>query len=103
MTDNITVSRETLRAELAGMELRLVDRLSESLKGKADHATMVAAVSRIDSLELSRASREHMVDDISNMNTRVARLERFRYAVPSVAVMGLLVTVLTLIFSGHSL
>jgi len=102
MSEDITISRETLRAELAGLELRLVDRLTEALKGKADAAQLTAVETRVDSLELTRASRDHLATDVSNISTRVGRLERFRYAVPSVAVVGLLVTVMSLSLSGHT-
>lgn len=99
--ENITVSRETLRAELSGLELRLVDRLTEALKEKADSAQLQAVEARVDSLELTRAGREHMAEDMTTMNTRVTRLERFRYAVPSVSVLGLIVTVIALALTGH--
>lgn len=88
MPDEITLSRETLRAELAQLELRLVDRLTQALDGKADHAVVEAQNQRITVLELSRAARETLPTEINDVEKRVTRLERFRYAVPSVAALS---------------
>lgn len=96
------IDRETLRAELGALELRLVDRLSEALTSKADAKVVEQHDARINSLELSRAARETMPTDISEIDKRVTTLERFRYAVPSVAVLSLLCTlVLTVYYVTH--
>src|SRR5262245_60189201 len=58
LPERITVSVETLRGELAQLELRLVDRLTSALAQKADLAHIDQLETRVNSLELSRASRE---------------------------------------------
>lgn len=90
--ERITVSRETLRAELSQLELRLVDRLSAALETKADGAVVDSLDKRVQALELSRAAREHLSADLPDLDKRVERLERFRYAVPSVSVLSFLAT-----------
>lgn len=83
--DRITVSREALRAELAQLELRLVDRLTLALEAKADQSVLDQALARIQALELSRAERVHMPDDLSRLGVRVTALERFRWGLPGLA------------------
>lgn len=95
--DNITLSRETLRAELSQLELRLVDRLQKALAEKADHATVDVLNQRVQALELSRAARESMPSQVHDIDKRLTRLERFRYAIPSVAVIGAVVAVVGLL------
>lgn len=90
--ERITVSRETLRAELSQMELRIVDRLSEALETKADRLIVEQLDKRVDDLALSRASREHLPSEVLELTKRVGDLERFRYAIPSVAALSLLVS-----------
>jgi hypothetical protein len=89
-SERISLSRETLRAELSQLELRLVDRLTSALSTKADSAIVEQIDKRVDALELSRAAREHLADDVTETDRRVTKLERFRYAVPSVAVISAL-------------
>jgi hypothetical protein len=69
------LSTETLRAELNGLELRLVDRLTRALELKADVGVVATLSDRITSLELTRASREHLVPDLSGLQQRVAVVE----------------------------
>lgn len=95
MPDEITLSRETLRAELAQLELRLVDRLSAALDGKADHAIVEQQELRIRTLEESRASRETLPQDLAQLETRLGRLERWRYAVPGSAAIAALAAAAT--------
>lgn len=99
--ERITVSREALRAELSELELRIVDRLSRELERKADSTELSALEGRVGSLELTRASREHLATDTSDLSTRVSRLEKFRYGVPSVAVITLIATVFLVVFQPH--
>ena len=73
--DRISLSRETLRAELAGMELRLVDRLTNALAVKADSSVVAQLEARIGSLELSRAQRENMPTDLADITRRVQQIE----------------------------
>lgn len=96
------IDRQTLRAELGDLELRLVDRLSEALTSKADAKVVEQHDARINSLELSRAARENMPADLTDMDRRVENLERFRYAIPSVAVLSLICTIaLTAYYLSH--
>lgn len=92
-SERITVSRETLRAELAGLELRLVDRLTYALEHKADRALLESTLERVKALELSRAERAHMAQELVEIQKTVKHLERFRWAVPSTAVISLAITV----------
>lgn len=94
----ITLSRETLRAELSQLELRLVDRLTNALESKADTTVVNQLDARVNSLELSRASRDHLAPEVQEMDRRLTRLERFRYAVPSASFLSLLVTAALALF-----
>lgn len=87
------LDRETLRAELGALELRLVDRLAGALESKADAKVVEQHDARISSLELSRAARETMPGDVSDLDRRVTLLERFRYAIPSAAILSLISSV----------
>jgi hypothetical protein len=91
--DKISVSREALRADLSDLELRIVDRLSEELEKKADRSIVDQLDKRVDDLVVSRASREHLPAEVLELTKRVGDLERFRTAIPSVAVLSLLVSV----------
>lgn len=85
MDEQINVSRNALRAELAQLELRLVDRLTSALDHKADQAVLDQAIARVSALELARAERVHMPKEVASLSKRVAALERFRWAFPSIA------------------
>lgn len=93
-TDRITVSRETLRAELSQMELRLVDRLTLALEHKADAAVVSEMDKRLVQLELSKASREHIPAEVAVLGTRLDRIERWRYGMPSLAALAALAAIL---------
>lgn len=96
------IDRETLRAELGALELRLVDRLAGALDSKADAKVVEQHDARIKSLELNRAAWETVPTDLAEQDKRIVSLERFRYAVPSVAVISLLVSiVLTVYYLSH--
>lgn len=56
--ERITVSLSTLRAELSGLELRLVDRLNGALEHKAD-----------------RAVQEQLVHNLADVQARLSTLE----------------------------
>lgn len=71
----ISVSVDVLRNELAQLELRIVDRIATSLDQKADKTIVAEHDKRITSLELSRASREHLSQDVNDMDRRVMSLE----------------------------
>lgn len=102
-SERISLSRETLRAELSQMELRLVDRLTQALSTKADSLIVDQLDKRVDDLQLSRASREHLPAEVLDLNKRVATLERFRYAFPSIAMVSLFASVaLTIFYFTHA-
>ena len=69
----INVSLDVLRNELTQLELRLVDRISAALETKADKAVVAEMDKRIVGLELSRASREHMEKDFSEMAAQIGQ------------------------------
>jgi hypothetical protein len=93
------LTRETLRAELNGLELRLVDRLSVALALKADTSVVQQHDARLGALEASRSAREHLANDIKDIESRLGPLERFRYAVPSAAILSVVVAVAALILT----
>lgn len=96
------IDRETLRAELGSLELRLVDRLSDALISKADAKVVEQHDARINALELSRAARENMPTDIAEIDKRVDRLERLRWAIPSTGVLMVILTgILTAYYLTH--
>jgi hypothetical protein len=90
---DIGIDRETLRAELGQLELRLVDRLAAALEAKADAKVVEQHDARIASLELSRASRENLPMDFADLDKRLTSLERFRYMLPSATVLSLIVSI----------
>jgi hypothetical protein len=96
--ERISLSRETLRAELSQLELRLVDRLTNALSTKADGAVVDQLDKRVYQLELIRAAREHLAADQVETERRVTKLERFRYAMPSAAMLATLAAVGELVY-----
>ena len=103
-SDRISLSRETLRAELSQLELRLVDRLTNALELKADNSTVAEMQKQIASLENSRSAREHLAHDMMDLERRVGGLEKFRYAWPSLALLGVIAMFLTVAYyfvGGH--
>lgn len=87
--ERISVSVETLRSELAQLELRLVDRLTAALAQKADLAEIHQLEQRVQSLELSRAARESHADTLLEHSREIERFKRFRYAFPGVSFVSL--------------
>lgn len=87
--ERISVSVETLRSELAQLELRLVDRLTAALAQKADLAEIHQLEQRVQSLELSRASREGQAEIITEHAREIEKFKRFRYAFPGVSFVSL--------------
>lgn len=95
----INVSEDKLDAKLARLELNLVDRITSALDAKADqayveqlHARIHSAESAIQATALLVPAFKSTADDVE---TRLRGLERFRYAVPSAAVISVLVAVAT--------
>lgn len=75
MAEQISVSRDTLRAELSDMELRLVDRIAKFQADKADKK------------------------DLAELASRVTAIEKWKYAWPSAAVLAAVAPIL--IFFYH--
>lgn len=92
--ERISVSVEVLRAELAQLELRLIDRLTAALAQKADLHHIEQLETRVHSLELSRSAREGHATTLADYGVEIERLKRFRYAFPSVAVLALALSAL---------
>ncbi len=98
--ERISVSVEVLRAELAQLELRLIDRLTAALAQKADLHHIEQLEARVQSLELSRAGRENHAEKITEYGVEIERLKRFRYAFPGTALLSLLLAAIAL-YLGH--
>jgi hypothetical protein len=73
--EDIQISRETLRAELGALELRLVDRLTTSLNQKADAGLVTAVEARIAALELLNVKQAEAVTTVPELENRVNKLE----------------------------
>ena len=85
---------QTLKAELAQMELRLVRSLQDALAHKADAQEVKQIGEKVTSLEQTRAARETLPGEILDLNKRVSALEKFRYAVPSVAFISMVLSMI---------
>jgi len=86
--NRITVSEDKLDAKLAGLELRLVDRITQALDAKADEAVVSEIRVRLHNAEGSIQATAFLVSTVKDLEDRVRKLERFRYAVPSAAVVS---------------
>lgn len=96
--ERISVSRDTLRAELNDLKVDLIDRISEAISTKADGAIVAEHDKRITQLELSKAAREGMPAELLDLTKRVGALEKFRYAVPSAAIISTLTAVVIVVY-----
>lgn len=77
--DRISVSRDTLRAELGQLELRLVDRLTRELGKKADQRLVDQIVTDVNSIkEHGSPALVTAMGTISTLNTKVENLEDWR-------------------------
>jgi hypothetical protein len=94
----VSVSRDALRADLADLELRLVDRLSARLDEKADSIVLDAVRARVHALEGTTATMGLLVTQFGDQEGRLRSLERFRYAFPATSVLALTVATATLAF-----
>lgn len=95
--ERITVSVETLRGELAQLELRLVDRLTAALSQKADVAHLEQIEARVQSLELTRAGREGHATLLAEHAREIESFKRWRWQFPSLAMVSILVAVIALL------
>jgi hypothetical protein len=87
------------------MELRLVDRINAALSTKADAVVVDQVEKRVGALEITKASRESLPSEILELTKRVSALEKFRYAVPSAAILSLVASVALVILvalGGHA-
>lgn len=85
---------QTLKAELAQMELRLVRSLTDALAHKADQTVVAEMDKRVQGLETSRAERAGLAAEVIDINKRLTALEKFRYAVPSVAFVSMVLSMI---------
>lgn len=93
-----------LDAALAKLELRFVRQVQEAVKTKADATVVAQHDERLKSLEESRAAREHLTNDLLEVERRVSQLEKFRYAWPSLALLGVVASfavVIYYVFASH--
>ena len=59
----VTVSRETLRAELLELELRLVERLTSEIARKADYEDMRSLRHRVQTLEAQKPLGDRLMQE----------------------------------------
>lgn len=97
--NRITVSRDALRAELSSLELRLVDRITTALEGKADASVVEGVRARVHSLESSTQAVTALIKQLGDQESRLRALERFRYAVPSAAVLSVVFSALAFLYA----
>lgn len=97
--NRITVSEDKLDAKLAGLELRLVDRITQALDAKADEAVVAELRARVHAAESTIQATAFLVATVKDVEDRTRRLERFRYAVPSAAVVSAIAALGLAVFS----
>lgn len=85
---------QTIKAELAQMELRLVRSMTDAMNHKADSTVVNEMDKRMQSLERSREARENLPGEIIDLQKRLVALEKFRYAVPSVAFVSMVLSMI---------
>lgn len=85
---------QTIKAELAQMELRLVRSMTDAMNHKADSSVVNEMDKRMQSLERSREARETIPNEIVDLQKRMTALEKFRYAVPSVAFVSMILSMI---------
>jgi hypothetical protein len=74
--DRIEMSKETLRAELSALELRLVDRFNGALAGKAEASVVAQLAERVSELsERMRLSESTGLNVGGPLDTRVGAIE----------------------------
>jgi hypothetical protein len=90
--NRITVSEDKLDAKLAKLELNLVDRITKAMDAKADHAYVEQLHARIHTAEATIQATALMLPSLKltadDVEIRIRGLERFRFAVPSAAVLA---------------
>lgn len=93
----INVSEDKLDAKLARLELSLVDRITKALDVKADQAYVEQLHARVHTAEGSIQAFALLLPGMQATDTdveeRLRGLEKFRYAIPSAAVVSALAAV----------
>ena len=88
----INVSEDKLDAKLARLELNLVDRITQALDAKADQVYVEQLHARIHTVESSLHATSILIpafkDTADDVEKRLRGLERFRYAIPSAALLS---------------
>lgn len=97
----INVSEDKLDAKLAGLELRLVDRITAALDAKADVVVVEGVRARVHALESAAQGNIWMGEAARDIETRVRRLERFKNAIPSTALLGLVVSIASIVVAVY--
>ena len=110
----ISVSRADLRAELGSLELRLVDRLSEALRSKADADTVRELREKVHALAGTVTAIAHIPGEVVKLSEQVGSLQqtraaqqglstyqRFIFGTVAVGLIGSIATLLWLAMGSH--
>lgn len=103
----ITVSEDKLDAKLARLELNLVDRITHALESKADQEYVAQLHARIHTAEATLQATALLVpafkETADDVEKRLRGLERFRYAIPSAAIISAMAAVSVVVTHVHLL
>lgn len=80
-----------VRADIRSIDIKL--------EGKADRTRVHELANELNVIKLERATEKRLTEILPDHETRLRGLERFRYAIPSVAVLGFIVTAITAVFT----
>lgn len=101
--NRITVSEDKLDSKLARLELSLVDRITKALDIKADQVYVEQLHARIHTAESTVAATALLVSGLTakadDGETRLRSLERFRYAIPSTALIASVAALAAVVYS----
>ena len=102
MTDpeRITVSREALRAELGGLELRLVDRITTEMAKKADVIELAEVRTELRDLHRDKADVKEVLSIRKKVDSVNTRLVVFSLTVAASALAVAFTVVLTALRKG---
>jgi len=76
-----------VRADIRSIDVKL--------EGKADRERVHQLANEINVVKLERATEKRLMEVLPDHEARLRGLERFRYAIPSVSVLGFLVAAIT--------
>jgi hypothetical protein len=103
--NRINVSEDKLDAKLARLELNLVDRITKALEAKADEVYVAQLHARIHTVEGTLQATALLIpsfkDTADDVEVRLRGLEKFRYAVPSAALLSVLAAILSALHWFH--